>query len=196
MTSIKTKLTATLILAGGALGLGSGLARADVGAMPAMDHRGGQQHATRIVGQSGALTIQNGVLGGLLAGGAYDVRVAADGARGTGPRGPIEIRLDRVDGGYEVTGIWNGGRVHFVVGEKSVRGRATRPLPAGDSVICNYDMARTGNGRSYAGTSLCMGGYRAGHLEIHPQAPAELTEAQNVVLLVAYLTATGAPARI
>ncbi len=189
MTLTRAKLTTTLILATGWLGLSAGVARANATLAPPVRAAAD----ARIAGQNGNLTIRNGVLQGRLAGGQYNAVVGASGARGSGPQGAIDVKLRRVAEGYELSGLWNGKQVFFVVGDRTVSGKAVRSQGAGQTGFgrCRFNLDKMANGRSYAGTAQCLGGASSGHIEVHPQAPADLTDAQNVILTVAYLAAPG-----
>jgi hypothetical protein len=174
----------------GASGFASGPARATVyGA----DY-GIYGNPGRLVGPDAHLRFKNNVLTGQLAGGAYQVEIGADRARGTGPMGPIDLRLTRLPTGYDVEGIWNGGTVHFLVGDRSITGKAMRRVSAGSigQMVCNYDLVRGQNGAGFSGVARCLGRREATRFELQPRLPTGLTEPQNVILLVAYLTAPAA----
>jgi hypothetical protein len=141
-----------------------------------------------VTASSGAARADAHDLAGQIAGGDYRVSIAADRARGTGPRGPIDLQLTRLPTGYDVQGIWNGGPVHFVMDGRSIRGQATRH--ATDSIAtmsCRYDIGRTGDSAPLSGLSWCQGRAPA-RLQLQPGL-ADLSRPQNVVLLLAYLTA-------
>jgi hypothetical protein len=168
-----------------ATGLVSGLARADVEGID-------RNVQAQLSGQEGDLRIDNRVLTGHLGGGAYEVNIGPDRAKGTGPMGPIDLRLTRVPAGYDVQGIWNGGAVHFQVGARSVKGKAVRHLAGGTigSVSCHYDIVRGQSG--FSGLASCMGMRTPSRFQLSPRLPADLSQPQNVVLLVAYLAAPAA----
>lgn len=148
----------------------------------------------RLVGPDAHLRIKDNVLTGRLAGGAYQVAIGPDRAKGAGPMGPIDLRLTRLPTGYDVEGIWNGGTVHFVIGEKSITGKAMRRVSAGSigHMVCNYDIVRTQNGSGFSGVARCLGQREGTRFELQPRLPTDLTQPQNVVLLVAYLVAPAA----
>jgi hypothetical protein len=137
---------------------------------------------------SGAAQANAHDLAGQIAGGDYRVTIAADRAQGTGPQGPIDVQLIRRGSGYDVRGVWNGGPVHFLMSDRSVRGQATRH--ASDSIAtvgCRYDISRTRDSAPLSGLSWCQGRAPA-QIELR-SGLADLSRPQNVVLLLAYLTA-------
>jgi len=188
MTRLNVRGTTALVwVVVGASGLAGGAARATVyGA----DY-GIYGNPGRLVGPDTHLRIKDNVLTGQLAGGAYQVAIGVDRARGTGPMGPIDLRLVRLSTGYDVEGIWNGGTVHFLVGATSITGKAMRRVSAGSigQMVCNYDLVRSRNGSGFSGVARCLGRREATRFELQPRLPADLTQPQNVILLVAYLTA-------
>jgi hypothetical protein len=169
-----------------ATGLASGMARADVFGLD-------RTVQIQLPGQEGDLRLDDRLLVGHLGGGAYQVSIGPDRARGTGPMGPIDLRLTPVPAGYDVQGIWNGGAVHFLVGPRSVKGKAVRHVAGGSigSVSCHYDIVRDSNG--FSGLASCMGASTATRFQLSPRLPSDLSQPRNVVLLVAYLAA---PARV
>jgi hypothetical protein len=172
MNTLKVPLILTIALL-------PGLARAGVTAAP----------PTRLTGVADALSVSDG----RLTGAHYDVQVGTDSARGAGPRGPIDVRLTSIEGGYEVAGLWNGGRVHLTVTTAAIRGGAIRPHASGEWSFCRYSLRPSPDASSFAGTAQCGGPYPPYRIELHPRTPAALVAPSGVVLLVAHLTATLTP---
>jgi hypothetical protein len=140
---------------------------------------------------SGAAAANVYDLAGQIAGGDYRVTIAAERAQGTGPQGPIDVQLTRLPAGYDVRGLWNGDPVHFVMAGHSVRGQATRHTADSIATVsCRYEISRASDRAPLSGLSFCQGRAPA-HLELQPRL-SDLSRPQNVILLLAYLTA---PAR-
>ena len=172
MTSRASFLTIAALLALGTVGLGTGVALADIGKNPDP-------------AASGA------TLCGHVAGGRYSVGVQGGRARGSGPDGPIDLKLTPTANGYDVAGTWNGGRVHFLVGPNSVRGTAAKAPTAGrNATTCHFDASTRPNGRGYAGVSRCLGEGWTRHVAFDPQTRG-ISDEQQVVLLIAHLLAPG-----
>jgi hypothetical protein len=172
VTSRASLLAIAAALALGTVGPGTGVALADIGKNPDPADNGATLCAH-------------------VAGGRYSVGVHGGRARGSGPDGPIDVKLTPVANGYDVAGTWNGGRVHFVVGPNSVRGTAAKPPTAGRSAtICRFDASTRPDGR-YAGVSRCLGEGWTQHVALDPRNRG-ISDEQQVVLLIAHLLAPGA----
>jgi hypothetical protein len=141
----------------------------------------------RLVGEQTDLRIARGVLSGRLRGGAYQVEIDGDRAVGTAPLGRVDVRLVPLQGGYDVRGIWNGQPIRLLLADRTVRGSAMRQAASGSIGFanCHYDIALAATGGAYSGTQQCMG---ALPVRVEVNATPSLTEASNVILLVAYLT--------
>ena len=105
--------------------------------------------------------------------------------------GPIDLHIKPVAQGFDLSGLWNGGDVHLVVGANGARGQVLKQISPEDHgyASCWYDISKTGAPGKYAGLSECMGDNGPRHFEIMPSSPAALTEEQNAVLLLAYFAA-------
>jgi hypothetical protein len=145
----------------------------------------------RLNGPDADLTIRDGEMTGRLDGGAYDVHIAPDAARGHGPMGPIDVKLQRGPQGFHVVGVWNGGDIDVVLGASGLHGRMLSQIAPGDRGYrsCRYDLDRLGHGSAYSGTARCLGVEHELRYDVRPRLPSDLTDEQNVVLLVAYFAA-------
>jgi len=143
----------------------------------------------RLVGDKTDLRIVDGLLTGYLQGGAYNVRIGADGAKGSAPLGPVDVRLTNVPGGYDVLGTWNGQPIHLIVTDTTIRGSAMRQLSTGSIgyASCHYDIALNAGGTAYSGTERCMGDQVPLQVQVQPTLAA--AQPRDVILLVAYLAA-------
>jgi hypothetical protein len=155
----------------------------------AVDHI--EEHPARLIGEDASLTIDHGVLGGRLDGGQYDVRITPDAAKGSGPMGPIDVQIKRVASAYDVSGLWNGGHLHFRVSESGAEGNVLKQISADDRGYqsCHYEIERLRSTSGYTGLSECLGAAEPLRFEIRPRRAADMTDEQNVILLVAYFAA-------
>ena len=140
------------------------------------------------------LRIEGDVLSGVLADGAYSVQIGTERATGVGPLGPVDISFEKRAAGYEIDGVWNGGRIHFSIDEDRVTGRAVRPITSGDFAYgaCRFDLGRAADSL-YAGVSQCLGEDTARHFEVRLPGRDGLWEQSDALLLVAYLAAPSRP---
>jgi hypothetical protein len=147
-------------------------------------------HPARLVGDEAGLTIKDGWLSGPLEGGAYRVQVATDHARGAGPLGAVDVRIQRVAGGFDVAGVWNGGDLHLVVGRDEIRGTALKQISDEQRGYesCHYDIQRRAGSTHYTGLAECLGENPI-RLDVQPTVRNAMTDEQNAILLVAYLAA-------
>jgi hypothetical protein len=145
----------------------------------------------RLIGADGDLEIAHGQLLGRLDGGAYNVKLTADSAEGSGPMGRIDVHIKPVAQGFDLSGVWNGGDVHFVIGETGARGRALRQISPEDRGYesCRYDISPLGSSAGYEGLAECLGDVAPVRYELHPKTDAALTREQTAVLLLAYFAA-------
>jgi hypothetical protein len=148
------------------------------------------EQPAHLAGPDADLTIRAGVLSGRLDGGAYRVSITPDSARGTGPMGPIDVRLKRQPDGYHVRGVWNGGDVNVVLGLAGMRGTMMTQID-GDRGYrsCHYDLTPLGHDRGYSGIARCLGVEHPLRYEVRPRLQSDVTEEQNVILLLAYFAA-------
>jgi hypothetical protein len=183
----------SLLVTLGLLSLPAALASANIGGRPPVSRTsaGIYRDPGLLVGPQGGLHIRDGVMVGRLAGGAYDVRIEPGVARGRGPLGTIDVRITRTAEGHQLDGLWNGGRIDLIVTDRVVRGRVVRPVAVGDRGYdtCRYDIGRFGDGAVYSGTVRCLQQGKVLRVEVHPRAQHNMTDPQNVLLLVADLTA-------
>jgi hypothetical protein len=154
----------------------------------AKDTIGGQPD--QLVGDQAQLTIQHGLLTGRLERGAYNVQITPTSAKGTGPLGRVDVRIKRVGQAVDVAGVWNGGDLHFVLGPDDIHGTALKQVSDEDRGYqgCRYRINRLGRGRGYAGLAECLGANPL-RFEVRTATPADLTEEENAILLVAYFAA-------
>jgi hypothetical protein len=172
MTSRASFLAIAAALALDTVGLGSGVALADIGRKPDRADNG-----TTLCAH--------------IAGGRYTVGIHGGRARGNGPDGPIDVKLTPTANGYDVAGTWNGGRVHFVVGPNSVRGTAAKaPTTGRNATTCLVDASTRPDGRGYAGVSQCLGEGWTRHVAFD-RPNRGISDEQQVVLLIAHLMAPG-----
>jgi hypothetical protein len=159
--------------------------------LPYQSHDEIEEGPPRLIGSDGDLEIAHGTMSGSLEGGAYNVQLTADAARGRGPMGPIDVHIKPVAQGFDLSGVWNGGDVHLVVGANGARGQVLKQISPEDRgyASCWYDIARSGAAGKYEGLSECLGDNGPRHFELMPSSPAALTEEQNAVLLLAYFAA-------
>jgi hypothetical protein len=73
------------------------------------------------------LMLKNSVLTGAISGGSAPagslrVNIKRDGAEGFGPLGPVSLDYFTDEARTEVEGTWNGGRVHLVFAQDSLKG--------------------------------------------------------------------------
>jgi hypothetical protein len=73
------------------------------------------------------LQLKKNVLSGRISGGTAPsgtlrVKISENGAEGFGPLGPVSMTYTADDRGIEVEGLWNGGRIHFVFSQDSLKG--------------------------------------------------------------------------
>ena len=144
----------------------------------------------RLVGDDAGLTLENGWLTGRLEGGAYRVQVTADHARGVGPLGAVDVRIQRVAGGFDVAGKWNGGDLHLVVRRDDIRGTALKQISDEQRGYqsCHYDIHRRAGSPRYTGLAECLGENPI-RVDLQPTASNALGDEQSAILLVAYLAA-------
>jgi hypothetical protein len=192
MLAYGARTTTTGILLLVAAALAGGCATDAVGpptSYRAVDHI--DERPARLVGKAAELTIENGVLTGHLERGQYRAQITPDSARGYGPMGPIDVHIKRLGKAYDVSGMWNGGDLHFVVGENGAQGTAFRQISYEDRGYenCRYDIEKLKSGAGYSGLSECLGMEEPLRFEVQPKLTSDLTDEQNVVLLVAYLAA-------
>jgi hypothetical protein len=149
-----------------------------------------EEQPARLVGDDAGLAIHDGVLTGRLEHGAYNVQIKPDSARGTGPLGPIDVRIARVGRGFEVAGLWNGGHLHFRIGPDEISGTAMKQISDEERGYqsCRYEIAKLERRPGYTGLSECLGS-KPLRFEVQPQSSADLTDEQNAILLVAYFAA-------
>lgn len=148
------------------------------------------QNPSRLLGRDGTLTIQNQSLTGHLGGGGYQVAIGGNEVRGTGPAGPIYLRITSVPMGHEVQGVWNGGTVHFVLSETVIKGRAMRRISNSIGYrSCTYDLERIAPGPVFSGTVECMGQGAISRFELNARWRNAVSQGQNMILLLAYLIA-------
>ncbi len=145
----------------------------------------------RLVGPGANLTIDHGVLAGTLEGGQYYVDISAQAARGRGPLGPIDVQIKRVAGGYDLTGLWNGGRVKFLIGERGARGQLLRQISPEDPGLraCDYDIQKLREKPRYSGLARCLGDPSPRRFDVDPRPIKALTDEENAILLLAYFAA-------
>jgi hypothetical protein len=188
---ITSRLASILLLS--TVGAGCGAARSASGpptAFEATDEIVERPAAPALVGQGADLAINNGVLSGRLEGGAYHVTITPDQAVGSGPMGRVDVHIKRTPSGHEMAGLWNGGKVHFFVGEDGARGELLKQISGEDRGYesCFYDIEKRGNGPGYTGLSECLGAAPL-RFEVRPQLSTELSEEQTAILLLAYFAA-------
>jgi hypothetical protein len=150
----------------------------------------------RLVGEKTDLRIVDGLLTGHLQGGAYNVRIEADSAKGSAPLGPVDVRLTSVSGGYDVLGTWNGKPIHLIVTDTTIRGSAMRQLSTGSIgyASCHYDITLNAGGTAYSGTERCMGDQVP--LQVQVQPTLSVAQPRDVIMLVAYLASPIAVQRL
>ena len=167
-----TSRASFLAIAAATVGLGTGVALADIGKNPDPADNGA-------------------TLFGHIAGGRYSVGVHGGRARGSGPDGPIDVKLTPTASGCDVAGTWNGGRVHFVVGPNRVRGTAARPpTPGRNATTCHFDASTRPDSRGYTGVSRCLGEGWTRPVALDPRN-RRVSDEQQVLLLIAHLLAPG-----
>jgi len=105
-------------------------------------------------GQQFHLQLKNSVLTGAISGGdapggVLRVSIKEDGAEGYGPLGPVSLDFSSDEVSTTAEGMWNGGRVHLVFTQDSLKGTVTtnsffssKSNPADDH---NMDMRRMGS---------------------------------------------------
>jgi hypothetical protein len=173
MTSRASFLAIAAALALGTVGLGTGVALADIGKNPDRADNGA-------------------TLCGHIADGRYCVGVRGGRARGSGPDGPIDVKLTPTANGHDVAGTWNGGRVHFVVGPNSVRGTAAKaPTSGRNATTCHFDASTRADGRGYGGVSRCLGEGWTRPVAFDDPRNRGISVEQQVILLIAHLLAPG-----
>jgi hypothetical protein len=147
--------------------------------------------SARLVGPDASLHLDHGVLAGTLEGGSYRVAVTSDSARGSGPLGPIDLQIKSVAGGHDLSGVWNGGPVHFLIGDQGARGELLRQISAGNpgQESCDYDIKKLHNKATYSGIARCLGEEHPLRFDLQARAPAALTGEENAILLLAYFAA-------
>lgn len=196
MTLERTVAKNLLLLALAGVGLTSGCAstRDASGPPPAFQTRDEiDEGPPRLTGAGADLQIRNDVLSGQLEGGSYNVKLTPSSAEGSGPLGRVDLHIKPIAQGYDLTGLWNGGRVHLIVGDQGARGSVMKQISGEDRGYesCHYDIGkldpRTGQA-GYAGLSECLG-QNPLRFEIQPRATTDMTSEQNVILLLAYLAA-------
>jgi hypothetical protein len=148
------------------------------------------EHPARLVGDDANLTIKNGWLTGRLERGAYRVQITPDRAVGTGPLGRVDVRIRRAGDAIDVSGIWNGGDVHVVLGPDRIEGRALKQISDEQRGYqsCRYELDRGAVSRHYTGLAECLG-QQPLRMDVAPRLQADLRDEENAVLLVAYLAA-------
>lgn len=181
-------------LALGLLGLVGGCASARAAGTTSPPYRAVERIAEnppRLIGKDADLTIEHGALAGRLEGGTYHVNITPDSATGQGPLGPIDVHIKHVARGYDLSGLWNGGQVHFLVGESGARGHLLKQISAEDRGYesCQYDIQKLRRQPGYSGLSECLGDDHPLRFEVQPRLAGDMSQEQNAILLLAYFAA-------
>ncbi len=152
-----------------------------------------------IVGPSANLVLRKNILSGVLGGAPVRVKIANDGADGFAPAGPVALTYKNASNGLDVSGMWNGGRIHFLFTNDSLRGtvrsvvEAAPPGLDGQDVSpyasCEYVLTERGKDGALSGVSICSGMPQRTRLEVPHVIQAWMTRSELVVLLVALLSA-------
>jgi hypothetical protein len=147
-------------------------------------------HPDRLVGPYAHLTIEHGVLTGRLERGAYNVAITPTSAKGTGPLGPVNLKIKRIGNAFDLAGLWNGGDLHFVIAPDDIHGTAMKQISDEDRGYqsCRYEFTRLAGRRGYSGLAECLG-VEPLRFDVQPTTSADLTDEQNAILLIAYLAA-------
>ncbi len=172
-------------------------ANAGAPALPELAIRRGASWATfsfappHITGATAELELnKNGALRGFIGGGTLDVDIRDGQANGFGPSGPVAMDVDVEAGKTVISGMWNGGPVHFTYEAGALRGsvvwRHGRTMASEQS--CAYDLEPSGQAGTLAGSSSCGTGLFVGtRLEVDPRLAAMMSPTQLAVVLVATL---------
>jgi hypothetical protein len=133
---------------------------------------------------------KNGALRGFIGGGTLDVDIRDGQADGFGPSGPVAMDVDVAAGKTVISGMWNGGPVHFTYEDGALHGsvvwRHGRTMASEQS--CAYDLKPSGQAGTLAGSSSCGTGLFVGtRLEVDPRLSAMMSPTQLAVVLVAAL---------
>jgi hypothetical protein len=193
MTMAKTLSRGCLLFTLCGLGLGACAGSRAAAGPPTSFHAVDEidERPPRLLGADAQLTIHDGVLSGRLDGGAYDVKLTPDAAVGRGPLGRIDVRIRRAGDGYDLAGVWNGGKVHLVVDQRGARGDVVKQISAEDPgyASCHYDIWWLRKQHEYTGLSQCLGDEAPLRFEVRPHRRSDLSDEQNAVLLLAYFAA-------
>jgi hypothetical protein len=191
MMRISTLEATTLALVMGGLGGCGSMSSVKVPPSPYEAVSAIDESPPKLVGREANLEIDNGVLHGRLEGGAYNVSITPVSAKGTGPMGAIDVRIKPVARGYDVAGLWNGGHVHFVVGDQRTRGHLLKQISSEDRGYesCRFDLEKLRNRAGYSGIEDCLGEESPIRYEVTPNLAGEMTREQTAILLLAYFAA-------
>jgi hypothetical protein len=116
------------------------------------------------------LQLKDSVLSGAISGGAAPagtlrVTIKRDGAEGFGPLGPVSLDYDMDEARTEVGGTWNGGRVHLVFAQDSLKGT----VAANSGFYGRSNAAGLGNMESFRSPRTRAFGRAADQIEPLPQ---------------------------
>jgi hypothetical protein len=145
----------------------------------------------RIIGPSVELQLKDGVLRGFMASRALDVTIRPGEAMGSGPSGPVNLRIVERDGQVEVDGLWNGAPAHLVVSPSILRGSVVvgRGRTGAQEVSCGYQLDRVESNGALAGSSACAGMPQETRLEVDSALREQLRPHELAVFLLAALAA-------
>lgn len=148
------------------------------------------QNPARFLGPRMSAEISDGIMSGVFGGKRFTARVAGDTAQGAGPAGPIDVRMSRFGDGYEVSGVWNGGDIHFVFDGRTIRGAAVKQASDGASGLasCHFYIGPARQSANYSGREECLGVSAPLQFDVDPDLVAHLNTPEGVLLFVAYLT--------
>jgi hypothetical protein len=194
-TSINSKLTRSVLgVTMSAIGMAAGCATTrdanDVAAgTPASTVI--PEHPGQLAGEDVRLRLDGDVLAGQIKGGTYQVKMVPGGARGTGPVGAIDVRIEKAGQGYHVDGIWNDSRISFVVSKDAIVGTALRQVSGEDPGLesCWYDVEKLWHRSAYAGYEQCPGTANPMRLDVQPATTLGLGDETTAVLIIAFLVA-------
>jgi hypothetical protein len=137
-----------------------------------------------IIGNRGSLRINRGRMTGSVGGRQLSVAIEPDGLSGRAG-GTVEVEIHGTRDDVEVSGVWNGERVHFTITPDVLSGTIVAVSGEGH---CQYVLDRVSPEGTRLGMSTCSGLPEETAIEIPRAISGWLTQNEMVGVLLALLS--------